>query len=147
VEAYSHLRCGRGRSGHGPKIPAGVRRLGRDSYPRGAVVGAVINVDGIAAGVLSAPVDVLILTYCPNFSTIRPEKREVWSALHSEISVALVCDGPIALQQNLHPALRGREIVDLPPIAERERRDVLRDPEPVSSTVATVLDYQAVVVV
>ena len=119
MEAYSHLRCGRGRSGHGPEIPSGVRCLGRDSYPRGAVVGAVINVDGVAAGVLSAPVDVLVLTDCPNFSTIRPEERDVWPALHSEISVALVCDGPIALQQDLHPALSGRVIVDLPRIAQR----------------------------
>jgi hypothetical protein len=47
------------------------------------------------------------------------------------------------LQQDLHPALSGREIVDLPPIVERERRDVLRDPEPASSTVAAVLDYQS----
>ena len=39
--------------------------------------------------------------------------------LHSEVGVALVCDGPIALQHDLHPALSGRVIVDLPRIAER----------------------------
>ena len=48
--------------------------------------------------------------------------------LHSEVGVALVCDGPIFLQQDLYSALSGREIVDLPPIAEGERRDVLRNP-------------------
>ena len=58
MEAYSHLCRGRGRTGHVPQIPSGVLCLGRDIYPRGAVVGAVINVDGVAAGVLSAPVDV-----------------------------------------------------------------------------------------
>ena len=42
--------------------------------------------------------------------------------------------------------MSGKEIVDLPPIVERERRDVLRDPEPASSTVAAVLDYQVVAV-
>ena len=67
-------------------------------------------------------------------------------SLHGEVRIALVCDGAIFLQQDLHPALSGREIVDLPPIAERERRDVLRDPEPASSTVAAVLDYQVVAV-
>ena len=40
-------------------------------------------------------------------------------ALHSEVGVALVCDRQMALQQDLHPALSGRVIVDLPPIAER----------------------------
>jgi hypothetical protein len=42
--------------------------LGRDSYPGGAVVGAVINVDGVAAWVLSAPMDVLILPDRSRFS-------------------------------------------------------------------------------
>src|SRR5258707_12836094 len=96
MEAYPYLRRRRGRAGHGPEIPSSVRCLGRDAYPRGPVVGTVINIDSVAAGVLSAPVDVLVLADGPNFSTIR--------------------------------------------------RDVLRDPEPVSSTVATVLDYQAVAV-
>ncbi len=99
------------------RIPSGVRCLSRDCYPRGTVVGAVINVDSVAAGVLSGPVDVSVLTDRPDFSAVRPEKREEWSALHSEVGVALVCDGPIALQQNLHPALSGREIIDMPRIA------------------------------
>jgi hypothetical protein len=117
--AYSHLRCRGGRTGHVPQIPSGVLCLGRDSYPRCAVVGAVINVDGVAAGVLSAPVDVLILPDSPNFSAVGPEEREVGPALHREVGVALVCEGPIALQQDLHPALSGRVIVDVPRIAER----------------------------
>ncbi len=119
MEAYSHLRRRRGRAGHVPQIPSGVLCLSRDSYPGGAVVGAVINVNGVAAGVLSAPGDVLVLPDRPNFSAVRPEERDVRSALHSEVGVALVCDGPIALQQDLHPALSGRVIVDLPRIAER----------------------------
>ena len=117
--AYSHLRRRRGRTGHVPQIPSGVLCLGRHSYPRGAVVGAVINVDGVAAGVLSAPVDVLVLPDRPRFSAVGPEERDVGPALHSEVGVALVCDRQIALQQDLHPALSGREIVDLPRIAER----------------------------
>ena len=119
MEAYSRLRRRRGRAGHVPQIPSGVLRLGRDSGPRGAVVGAVINVDGVAAGILSAPVDVLVLPDRPRFSAVRPEEREVGPALHSEVGVALVCDGPIALQQDLYPTLSGRIIVDLPRIAER----------------------------
>ena len=114
MEAYSHLRrCG-GRTGHIPQIKSGVRCLGRDCYPGGAVVGAVINVDGVTAGVLSAPMDVYVLPDCKNFSAVGPEKRDVWIALHCEVGVALVCDGPIALQQDLHPALSGREIIDSP---------------------------------
>ncbi len=66
--------------------------------------------------------------------------------LHSEVRVALVCDRQIFLQRDPHPALSGREIVDLPPIAGCECRDVLSDPEPASSTVAAVLDYQVVAV-
>jgi hypothetical protein len=77
---------------------------------------------------------------------LRPVERDLRPALHSEVRVALVCYRQIFLQQDLHPALSGREIVDLPPIAERERRDVLRDPEPASSTVAAVLEYQVVAV-
>jgi len=119
MEAYSHLRRRRGRTGHGPKIPSGVCCLGSDTYPRRAVVGAVINVDGVAAGVLSAPVDVLVLADGPNFSTIRPEECDVRPALHSEVGVALVRDRHIALQQDLYPALSGREILDSPRIAER----------------------------
>ena len=80
----------------------------------------------------------------PNFSAVRPRERNVRLALHSEVRVALVCDRAIFLQQDLHPALSRREIVNLPPIAVGERRDVLRDPEPASSTVATVVDYQVV---
>jgi hypothetical protein len=144
MEAYSHLRCRGSRTGHVPQIPSGVPCLGCDSSPRGAVVAAVINVDGVAAGVLSAPVDVLVLAGRPGFSAVGPEERDVRPALHSEVGVALVCDGRIFLQQDLHPALSRREIVDLPPIAERERRDVLRDPEPASSTIAAVLDYQVI---
>jgi hypothetical protein len=75
--AYSHLRRRGGRAGHGPEIPSDVRCLGGDSYPRGAVVGAVINVDGVAAGVLSAPVDVLVLPDRPRFSAVRPEERDI----------------------------------------------------------------------
>ena len=146
MEAYAHLRLRRGRTGHGPKIPSGVLCLGHDSYPSGAVVGAVINVDGVAAGVLSTPVDVLVVPDRPNFSAVRSVELELRPALHSEVGVALVCDRPIFLQQDFYPALSGREIVDSPPIAERERRDVLRDPEQASSTVPAVLDYQVVAV-
>ena len=116
---YSHLRCRRSRTGHVPLIPSGVRYLGRDSYPGCAIVGAVINVDGVAARVLSGPVDVSILPEGPRFSAVRPEERDLRPPLHSEVGVALVSDGPIALQQDLHPALSGREIVDVPRIAER----------------------------
>ena len=119
MEAYSRLRRRRGRTGHVPQIKSGVLCLGRDSYPRGAVVGAVINVDGVAAGILSAPMDIYVLPDRPNFSAVGPEERDVGPALHSEVGVALVCDGPIALQQDLHSALSGRVIVDLPRIAER----------------------------
>ena len=38
--------------------------------------------------------------------------------------------------------LGGGEIVDLPPIPEHVRRDILRDPEPARSSVTAVLDYQ-----
>src|SRR6266516_2737601 len=99
MEAYSRLRRGRGRAGHVPQIKSGVLCLGRDSYPRGAVVGAVINVDGVAAGVLSAPVDVYVLPDCKNFSAVGPVERDVGLALHSEVGVALVCDRAIFLQQ------------------------------------------------
>ena len=75
--AYSRLRRRRGRTGHVPQIPSGVLCLGRDSYPGGAVVGAVINVDGVAAGVLSAPVDVFVLPDRKNFSAVGPEERDV----------------------------------------------------------------------
>jgi len=96
--AYSHLRhCGR-RTGHVPQIKSGVLCLGRDSYPRCAVIGAVINVDGVAAGILSAPMDVLVLTNRPNFSAVRPEERDVRFAPHSKVGVALICDGAIFLQ-------------------------------------------------
>ena len=118
MEAYSHLRRRRGRAGHVPQIKSGVHCLGRDSYPGCAVVGAVINVDGVAAGVLSAPVDVLVLPDRPRFSAVGPEEGDVRTALHSEVGVALICDGPIALQHDLHPALSGREIVHSPRIAE-----------------------------
>ncbi len=73
-------------------------------------------------------------------------EHDLRPALHSEVRVALVCDRQIFLQQDLHPGLSRREIVDLPPITEGERRDVLRDPEPASSTVAAVLEYQVVAV-
>ena len=119
MEAYSYLRRRRGRAGHCPEIPSSVRCLGRDAYPRGPVVGTVINIDSVAAGVLSAPVDVLVLADGPNFSTIRPEECDVRPALDSEVGVALVCDRHIALQQDLYPALSGREILDSPRIAER----------------------------
>ena len=118
MEAYSHLRRRRGRAAHLPQIKSGVLCPGLDSSPRGAVVSAVINVDGATAGVLSAPVDVLILPDCPNFSAVGPEQRDV-RALHCEVSVALVCDGIMVLQQDLYPGLSGREIVDLPRIAQR----------------------------
>ena len=75
--AYSHLRRRGGRAAHVPQIPSGVLCLGRHSYPRGAVVGAVINVDGVAAGVLSAPVDVLVLPARPRVSAVRPEERDL----------------------------------------------------------------------
>ena len=87
--------------------------------------------------------------YCPIGKTSPPFglwRRDVWPALHSEVGVALVCDGPIFLQQDLHPALSGREIVDLPPIAVGERRDILRDLEPASSTIAAIMDCQVVAV-
>src|SRR6267378_3337470 len=112
MEAYSHLGRGRGRAAHVPQIPSGVRCLGRDSYPRGAVVGAVINVDCVTAGVLSAPVDVLVLPDRPRFSAVQPEERDVRAALHSEVGVALVCDRLMALQEDLHPSMSSGEIVD-----------------------------------
>ena len=99
---------------------------------------------GVAAGVLSAPVDVLVLPDRPRFSAVA-EKRDLRSALHSTVCVALVCDLQISCR-DLHPALSGRVIVESPPIAERERRDVFRDSEPSSSTVAAVLNYQVVAV-
>ncbi len=118
MEAYSHLRRRRARAAHLPPIKAGVLCLAVDSSPGGAVVSAVKNVDGATAGVRTAPVDVLVLPDGPNFSAVGPEQRDV-RALHSEVGVALVCDGPIALQQDLYPGLSGREIVDLPRIAQR----------------------------
>src|SRR5262245_53656238 len=119
MEAYSRLRRGGGRARHVPEIPSGVFCLGGDSYPVCAVIGAVINVEGVAAGVLSAPVDVYVLPDCKDFSAVGPVEGDVGSVLHSEIGVALVCDGPIALQHDLHSALSGRVIVDVPRIAER----------------------------
>jgi len=119
MEAYSHLRRRCRRAAHLPQIKSGVFLLGDHSSPGGTVVGGVINVDGVAAGVLSAPVDVLVLPDRPGFSAVRPEERDIWAALHSEAGVALVCDRPIFLHENLHPALSGREIVDLPRIPER----------------------------
>ena len=89
--AYSRLRRRRGRAGHVPQIPSGVRCLGRHSYPGGAVIGAVINVNGVAAGVSSAPVDVFVLPDRKNFSAVGPEERDVRGrgpALHSEVGVA-----------------------------------------------------------
>src|SRR5438477_10241689 len=97
MEAYSHLRGRGGGTGHIPQIKSGVRCLGRDSYPGGAVVGAVINVDGVAAGVLSAPVDIYVLPDGKHFSTIGPVQGDVGSPLHSKVGVALVCDLPMAL--------------------------------------------------
>ena len=97
MEAYSHFRRCRGRTGHVPQIKSGVLRLGRDSGPRGAVVGAVINVDGVAAGVLSAPMDIYVLPDRKDFSAVRPVECDVRPALHSEVGVALVCDLPMAL--------------------------------------------------
>ena len=97
MKAYSHLRRRRSRTGHVPQIKSGVLCLGRDIYPRGAVVDAVINVDGVAAGVLSAPVDVYVLADRKHFSTIGAVEGDVRCALHSEVGVALVCDRPIAL--------------------------------------------------
>ncbi len=90
-----------------------------------------------------------MFVFCPTVHDsppFRPVERDLQRALHSEVRVALVVNRYIFLQQDLHPALSGRVIVDLPPIAERERRDVLRDPEPASSTVAAVLEYQVVAV-
>src|SRR3954471_7388302 len=75
--AYSHLRSRRGRTRHVPRIPSGVRCLGRHSSPRNAVVGAVINVYGVAAGVLSAPVDVYVLADRKHFSAVRPVEGDV----------------------------------------------------------------------
>src|SRR5262245_7521529 len=146
MEAYSYLcRCS-GRTGHVPQIKSGVLCLGGDSYPGGAVVGAVINVDGVAAGVLSAPMDVYVLPDCKNFSAVGPVKRNVGTALQSEVGIALVCDRPIFLHKDLHPALSGREIVNLPPIAVGEPWDVLRDLEPASSAIAAIMDCQVVAV-
>src|SRR2546429_9984992 len=73
-----------------------------------------------------------------------PVERGLRPALHSEVRVALVCDRQIFLQQNLYPALSGGKIIDLPPVANSERRDVLRDSEPASSTIPAVLDYQMI---
>ena len=94
---YSRLSRRRGRTGHVPQIPSGVLYLSRDSYPGGAVVGAVINVNGVAAGVLPAPVDVVVMPDHKDFSAIGPVERDVGPALHSEVGVALICDLTIAL--------------------------------------------------
>ena len=72
------------------------------------------------------------------------EERDLRPALHSEIRVALVYNRQTFLQQDLYPALSGGEIVDLPPILERVRRDASRDPEPARSTVTAVTDYQVI---
>ena len=95
MEVYSRLRRRRGRARHNPRKPSCVLCLSRDSYPTGTVVGAVINVDSVAAGILSAPKDVYALPDCKNSSAVAPVKCDVGTALHSEISVALVCDGPM----------------------------------------------------
>ncbi len=79
------------------RIPSGVLCLGRESYPGSAVVGAVINVDGVAARVLSAPVDVYVLPDRKHFSAIGPVQGHVGHALHSEVGIALVCDLPMSL--------------------------------------------------
>src|SRR5438876_12211162 len=107
MEAYSRLRRRRGRAGHVPQIPSGVLCLGRDSYPRGGVVGAVINVDGVAAGVLSAPVDVLVLYDRARFSDVRPVERDLRRVLHSEVGVGLVGNWYIFFEEDLYSALIG----------------------------------------
>src|SRR5215510_9308056 len=117
--AYSGLCRRRGRAGHGPQIKSGILCLGGESYPGCAVVGALINVDGVAAGVLSAPMNVYVLPDCKNFSAVGPVKRDVGTALHSEVGIALVCDRPIFLHKDLHSALSGRVIVDSPRITRR----------------------------
>ena len=119
MEAYSRLRRRRRRTGHVPQIKSGVLCLGGDSCPGCAIVGAVINVDCVTAGVLSAPVNVLVLPDRPRFSAVGPEERDVRAALHSEVGVALVCDRLMALQEDLHPSMSSGEIVDTPRIAER----------------------------
>ena len=95
--AYSRLcrRCGR--AWHIPEIPSGVRCLGRDAYPVDPAVGAVINVNGVATRVLSAPVDVVVMPYGKDFSAIGPVKGDVGIALHNEVSVAHIRDLPMAL--------------------------------------------------
>ena len=118
MEVYSRLRRRRGRARHNPGKPSGVLCLSRDSYPTGTVVGAVINVDSVAAGILSGPVKISVLTDRPEFSAVRRVERDERPALHIEVGVALVCDRAIALQQDLYPALSGRKIIDLPRIAE-----------------------------
>ena len=70
--AYSYLGRGSSGAGHIPQIPSGVLCLVCDVYPSGAVIGAVINVDGVTAGILAAPVDVVVLSDCKNFSAVRP---------------------------------------------------------------------------
>ena len=60
MEAYSYFRRRRGRPGYVPQIPARILCLGGDSCPCGAVVDAVINVDGVATRILSDPVDVSV---------------------------------------------------------------------------------------
>ena len=72
------------------------------------------------------------------------ERLRLRLALHSEIRVALVGDRQVFLRQDLYLALSGGEIVDLPPIPERVRRDESRDPEPARSTVTAVLDYHVI---
>ena len=72
--------------------------LGRESAPRCAVVSAVVNFDGVAAGVSPAPVNVLVLPDRSRFSAVRPVERDLRRALHSEVRVALVCDRQIFLQ-------------------------------------------------
>ena len=73
-------------------------------------------------------------------------KRNLRS-LHSKVRVTLVCYRQIFLQQDLYPALSGREIIDAPPITKCERWDILRDPKPAGSTIPAVLDYQVIAAV
>jgi len=72
MKAYSHLRRCCSRTGHVPQIKCSFRCLGRDAYPRGAVVGAVISVALIIRSSKSTvessqlqPIAEIIGDYCP----------------------------------------------------------------------------------
>ena len=74
------------------------------ALPGGAIVGSVIIVDGVAAGVLSAPVDASGLPDRPRFSAFG-----VWSVIYG-----LRCTVKLASLWSLIDRLRCNKIFTLP---------------------------------